>query len=375
MNKINLIGLCLSFSLATAHNLQLPESPQSRNFYRDNSEIPHEFTITTLYGSETLRESVLIELIHSQAIQRLKRINQYGIMHFLNPAQEYTRYQHSIGVLFLLRRYGASLEEQIMGLLHDVSHTVFSHVADYLFGTVLSKESYQDQIFPWYVENTDILPILQKHNLAHLCSIETRAQFKMLKDDLPNICADRLEYNLYGAYIENWLTQEQIIQILNHLHYRNKNWIFDDIGCAHLFAQITLDLSKNIWCSAWNGFIFTESAHLLKYALDHELITMSDLIFSDDETIWHTFTHCKDPLMQIMLTRIKEYPIHFSIGTPEHHDFYVKGKLRGIDPFIITRGGSMRLSEANSEFKALYEQTKQELAKGWHISYCDPKKP
>ena len=369
MNKIKLIGLCLSFSLANAHNLHLPESPQFRNFHRDQINIPHAYTITTFYGSDTLNEPVLIELIHSHAMQRLKRINQYGIIHFLNPKQEYTRYQHSIGVLFLLRRYGASLEEQVMGLLHDVSHTVFSHVADYLFNTVLCKESYQDQIFPWYVENTDIMPILQKYNLAWLVPLETHAQFTMLKDNLPNICADRLEYNLYGAYIEGWLTQQQTTNILHHLHYHKGQWTFDDMDSARLFAQITLDLSKNIWCSAWNGFIYTESAHLLKQAFDINLISMNDLIFSDDETIWDIFNNSQDQLIQIMLTRIKEYHTHFTIGSPEQHDFYVKGKLRGIDPLIMTHNGPLRLSELDNEFKSLYEQTKNQLAQGWYISY------
>jgi HD superfamily phosphohydrolase len=32
--------------------------------------------------------------------------------------------------MLLVRRLGASLEEQIAALLHDVSHTAFSHVID-----------------------------------------------------------------------------------------------------------------------------------------------------------------------------------------------------------------------------------------------------
>src|SRR5580658_5391659 len=78
--------------------------------------------ITTIYGSATITEPILIELLQSQAINRLQHINQYGIMKFVTK-EEYTRYEHSVGVLYLLRHFGASLEEQVMGLLHDVSHT------------------------------------------------------------------------------------------------------------------------------------------------------------------------------------------------------------------------------------------------------------
>ena len=117
--------------------------------------------IETIYGTITITEPVLIELLNSQAMARLKLINQYGIRKVIKPEEEYTRYQHSVAVLYLLRHFGASLEEQVMGLLHDVSHTAFSHVADYLFGTVLDYYSYQDKIFEWYVAHTDLGPILE----------------------------------------------------------------------------------------------------------------------------------------------------------------------------------------------------------------------
>lgn len=35
--------------------------------------------------------------------------------------------------MLLNRQLDASMEEQIVALLHDVSHTAFSHVIDYVF--------------------------------------------------------------------------------------------------------------------------------------------------------------------------------------------------------------------------------------------------
>ena len=35
--------------------------------------------------------------------------------------------------MLLIKKLGGSVEEQIAGLLHDVSHTAFSHVIDYVF--------------------------------------------------------------------------------------------------------------------------------------------------------------------------------------------------------------------------------------------------
>ncbi len=325
--------------------------------------------IETIYGTATITEPVLIDLMHSNAMQRLKNIHQYGVMRFINPEQEYTRYQHSIGVLLLMRHYGATLEEQVVGLLHDVSHTAFSHVADYLFGTVRSKESYQDQIFAWYVEQTDILPILQRYNLAWICPTEVRNQYCMLKDNLPNLCADRLEYNLYGGYLEGWLTQPDIQNILGHLTYHKGQWLFDDLASARLFAHITVELSKKIWCSDWNCFIYTESAHLLKRGLELKVITMDDLTFSTDHVVWAMLKEHPDEQLQAIITRIMHYQTHFKQGSADDYDFFVKGKFRGVDPLINNEQGIFSLSALDAEFKTYYEQTKKDLEIGWYIKY------
>lgn len=87
-----------------------------------------------IYGKIEVNEPVLVEIINSYELQRLKEISMAGYYpgcpEFNNP--EYNRYNHSVGVLLLLRRYGASLAEQIAGLIHDVSHSAFSHTIDYI---------------------------------------------------------------------------------------------------------------------------------------------------------------------------------------------------------------------------------------------------
>lgn len=328
-------------------------------------------TITTLYGSDTITEPVLIELLHSDAMDRLHRINQYGIMKFIKPSEHYTRYQHSVGVLYLLRRYGASLEEQVMGLLHDVSHTAFSHVADFLFDTVQHKYSYQDTIFEWYVEHTDLKDILERYNLSWITSIEVRDQFKMLKDNLPKLCADRLEYNLYGGYLEGILTQEDIMHILDSLEYVDGVWIFTEYKAARLFADTVLYLSTHIWCADWNCYIYTETARLLKHALNQKLITQDDLIFSDDVTIWNTLTQAAqgDPVIRCQIERILHYQDTFTLGTAEDHDYMTQGKFRWIDALVAARTSPQPLSTLDKDFDATVQKQKMRFKEPHYIKY------
>lgn len=73
-----------------------------------------------IYGTVTLhgqRDAVLIALIHSPAFQRLKRVLQHGISALptsnICGGASVTRFDHSIGACLLVRRLGASLEEQV----------------------------------------------------------------------------------------------------------------------------------------------------------------------------------------------------------------------------------------------------------------------
>lgn len=84
-----------------------------------------------IYGEYEV-EAVLQDLIQSKPVQRLKGIHQGGASYLVNPKWNVTRYEHSMGVMLLIRRLGGSIEEQIAGLLHDVSHTAFSHVIDFV---------------------------------------------------------------------------------------------------------------------------------------------------------------------------------------------------------------------------------------------------
>ncbi len=65
-----------------------------------------------------------------------------------------------------MRIKGASLDEQIAGLLHDVSHTVFSHVGDFVFNFESKKDAYQDSCHEWFLKKYGIEEILSKHGFT-----------------------------------------------------------------------------------------------------------------------------------------------------------------------------------------------------------------
>ena len=86
-----------------------------------------------VYGDFIVKEGVLIDLMESIPMQRIKGVNQAGASQYLFSGRDVSRYEHCVGVMILLDKLGAGLEEKIAGLLHDVPHTAFSHVVDFVY--------------------------------------------------------------------------------------------------------------------------------------------------------------------------------------------------------------------------------------------------
>jgi HD superfamily phosphohydrolase len=97
------------------------------------------------YGLFELDEPLLLDLIQSDPVQRLKGVYMGGVTSLLGVGTTSTRYEHSVGAMLLVRLLGASVEEQAAALLHDVSHTALSHVIDYVFDTP-SRQAFHDDV-------------------------------------------------------------------------------------------------------------------------------------------------------------------------------------------------------------------------------------
>lgn len=77
-------------------------------------------------------------IISTPEMARLRRISQLGLAEFAFPGANHTRFEHSVGTLFIADKIARSLgldEEEILkvrlaALLHDIGHCAFSHVVE-----------------------------------------------------------------------------------------------------------------------------------------------------------------------------------------------------------------------------------------------------
>ena len=168
-----------------------------------------------VYGSVRIEEPVLLALMAGTAVQRLHGVLQHGISALIGITRPITRFEHSVGAMLLVRRMGAPLPEQIAALLHDVSHTAFSHVIDYVFDGH-DSQSYHDEQKEAYLAQTDVPAILARYGYDWRDFLP-EANFPLLEQPSPRLCADRLDYFLRDAQGLGVATAVDIQFALEHL--------------------------------------------------------------------------------------------------------------------------------------------------------------
>ncbi len=106
-----------------------------------------------VHGLITIPGNFIFDLIEHPWFQRLRRIMQLGLTHYVYPSAMHTRFQHALGSMHLmtqaietLRSKGHSItQEEEEGaltaiLLHDIGHGPFSHTLEQSIVVGLSHE-------------------------------------------------------------------------------------------------------------------------------------------------------------------------------------------------------------------------------------------
>jgi len=106
-----------------------------------------------VHGFIKIPYDILFDLIEHPLFQRLRRIRQLGLTHFVYPGANHTRFQHAVGAMYLMglaidviRSKGHAITEEeatavtIAILLHDIGHGPFSHSLEHSLIRSISHE-------------------------------------------------------------------------------------------------------------------------------------------------------------------------------------------------------------------------------------------
>ena len=123
---------------------------------RKNARLPREkIFLDPVHADIHVRHPLILELINTPEMQRLRRIKQLGVSHLTFHGAEHSRFGHSLGVYEITQqicdRFKRNYPSQEIGdggwddsnrllalaaaLLHDIGHGAFSHTFEQLFKT------------------------------------------------------------------------------------------------------------------------------------------------------------------------------------------------------------------------------------------------
>lgn len=304
-----------------------------------------------IYGKFDVTEPVILALIASPSFKRLKNIEQLGLPDAYYHIRGYKRFEHCIGVMHLLKRLGANLEEQVAGLLHDVSHTAFSHLVDWVVGEE-AVEDFQDNNHEAFILRSELAQILRDHGYDPK-RIADYHPFTLLERDAPDLCADRVDYALRE------MSPTTARQTLPHLRSHDGELVFGQQDAALLFARAFLDLQMTHWGAFEAVSRYRLTAHALKHALEQNVIVFKDF-WSDGQSIINKLLATDMPVYQktFEILRNKSLAAFPRSLEPAHK------KFRHVDPRVLCGDSCVRLSELEPTFALELARAREENEKG-----------
>jgi HD superfamily phosphohydrolase len=204
------------------------------------------------------------QVIQTPEFQRLRFISQLGTTSWVYPGATHTRFEHSLGVLYLAKTVigripptDLILEEndknifKFASLLHDIGHAPFSHAGEEakLFRNGLNHEIMGENIIKNSKIGEILLKIVGKDGIDRIVFIIKKAEgkpiskFDTLFSDLlaGQAGIDRMDYLLRDShYLGVTYGKCDLLRLLETIRYNTENDLYWEEGGIHALEQFIL---------------------------------------------------------------------------------------------------------------------------------------
>ncbi|KAL2802850.1 hypothetical protein BJX63DRAFT_97861 [Aspergillus granulosus] len=296
-----------------------------------------------LYGQHLITEPVLLDLLNSPHVLRLANVDQHGVTGVLRLLPGITRLEHSVGAFLLVRLKGASLAEQVAALLHDISHTVFSHVIDWALSQP-GEDSFHEVHKDRYVLGmTDLPAILERHGLDPE-EVLKEELFPLVEQPSPHLCADRVDYALRDAVALGKFGMEDARRLLESLRafpdaeHPRRILVLGDSEAALRFSRAYIAADAAVWSNRAHADMYRRLAGVIGNVIRQGLIQEEALWALSDQEFWDRMKSVASDEDRGVLDRLEREGIPDEEGLP----LPPGTKIRTIDPDISVSDGEVR---------------------------------
>ncbi|KAL3446919.1 hypothetical protein BJX65DRAFT_278285 [Aspergillus insuetus] len=295
--------------------------------------------IDEIYGEHLITEPVLLDLLNSPHVLRLAQIDQHGVTGVLALLPNITRLEHSIGAFLLVRSQGTGLPEQVAALLHDISHTVFSHVIDWALSAP-GEDSFHEVHKDRYVRGmTDLPEIIRRHGMDPE-EVLREELFPLVEQPAPRLCADRVDYALRDTVALGKLSLGQARGVLRALRavpdarHPQRILALGDADIALKFSHAYIAADAALWGNSAHGDMYRRLAGVIRNVIRQGLIQEEALWTLSDQEFWDLMRSVASDEDCGVLDGLEREGIPDEEGLP----FPAGVKIRTIDPDILVSG-------------------------------------
>lgn len=304
-----------------------------------------------IHGRHIIKDPVLLALLKSRSLRRLVGVCQHGVTGLLGLTPIITRFEHSVGAFLLVRIAGGSVEEQVAALLHDISHTVLSHVMDW----ALSKpgESFHEVHKDRYLKTTELPGILSQYGYENHRPFQEEL-YPLVERPAPHLCADRLDYALRDAVVFGKLALDDARRVVASLtaypdpSSPERILALQNSDLGLVLARSYLASDRDVWANPAHVDMSLRAGGLIG-AMVKDGRLKDETLWCDggDEEFWVKIKGlATEEETREVIDRLEKdkLPDENGLGLPK------AAKVRTLDPDIIVDSRLVPLSEARPEW-------------------------
>jgi len=232
-----------------------------------------------LWGSVLIDNPILINLLNSKCIERLKWIGQHGPLNHISfldgKISNVSRYEHSVGAMVLTIKAGGTTDEAIVALLHDIMHTAFSHAFDFLLtsNAVSYHEKHKKPLLKQF--SKELKNIIGDNWMRYL----EEKNWPLIKRNNP-FAIDIADYTVRDAVAFGFCTIEEVCDFAKQLtiidDYNNRQLACKTVEAGDFWHTLSIK-TDSIYMSPWNIALNHYLASGLKVCVKEKLIGLNDL--------------------------------------------------------------------------------------------------
>lgn len=284
-------------------------------------------------------QPLILELIDTPEMQRLKRIKQLGGVHQVYQSAEHSRFTHSLGVYHVvLKMINDTILKDILSdydkltvmcaaLLHDIGHGPFSHCFEEVFKN--SHEEYTIRIINGHSQVHQVLESFHQGFSKQVSSIITKEHpnkilVQMVSSQLD---CDRMDYLLRDSHFTGTIYGHfDMARILRVLRVYDGKIVFKESGVQAIenyilaryhmywqvyyhpmgrsYEQILMSIFKRIKDLYLQGFDLGDIRYLVPFINGN--VSEADYLKLDESIILYYFTvfkESKDPILADLCDR------------------------------------------------------------------------